>query len=145
VKAVDTEFARVLKHELTHSFIAQLSRGRCPTWLHEGVAQIMEPRSASGSGRDVASLYIAQKNIPLNQLEGSFAGFSAVEAGLAYLESLISVEYIRDTYGMADVALILKRIGEGQSSESAMRSTIHSGYSQFEQELTTHFKQAYGG
>ena len=145
VKVVDTEFARVLKHELTHSFIAQLSRGKCPTWLHEGVAQIMEPRSASGSARDLAGLYIAQKNMPLNQLEGSFAGFSAEQAGLAYLESLLSVEYIRDTYGMGDVALILKRIGEGQSTESAMRSTIHSGYSQFEQELTTHLKQTYGG
>src|SRR2546423_412627 len=63
VKVVDTEFARVLKHELTHSFIAQLSRGRCPTWLHEGVAQIMEPRSATGSARELTALYIAQKNM----------------------------------------------------------------------------------
>jgi hypothetical protein len=100
---------------------------------------------ASGSALDLTALYIAQRNIPLNQLEGSFAGFSAEQAVLAYLESLLSVEYIRDTYGLGDVALILKRIGEGQSTESAMRSTIHSGYSQFEQELTTHLKQAYGG
>ena len=71
--------------------------------------------------------------------------FDTGQAALAYVESLASVEYIRDTYGMADVALILKRIGEGQSTESAMRSTIHSGYSQFEQELAAHLKQAYGG
>lgn len=145
VAAVDTEFARVLKHELTHSFITQLSRGRCPTWLHEGVAQLMEPRSISADGRGLASLYLAGYNIPLNQLEGSFARFSGDKAGIAYLESLLSVEYIRDTYGMADVAMILKRLGEGQSTESSMRSTIHSGYSQFEQELTAHLKEAYGG
>ena len=46
---------------------------------------------------------------------------------------------------MADLAMILKRLGEGQSTESAMRSTIHSGYSQFEQELAAHLKQTYGG
>ena len=145
VAAVDSEFARVLKHELTHSFITQLSRGRCPTWLHEGVAQIMEPRSSSAEKKILAALYLAGRNIPLNQLEGSFAAFPADQATVAYLESLLAVEYIRDTYGMADVAMILKRIGEGQSTEASMRSTIHSGYSQFEQELTTHLKRGYGG
>src|SRR5579863_2101857 len=37
------ELARVLKHELAHSFINQLSAGRCPPWLHEGIAQLLEP------------------------------------------------------------------------------------------------------
>ena len=104
----------------------------------------MEPRSASSEGRSLAALYQEHQNIPLNQMEGSFAGFSPQAASIAYAESLLSVEYIRDTYGMSDVALILKRIGEGQSMESAMRSTIHSGYSQFEQELTAYLKRTYG-
>ncbi len=145
VTAVDSELARVLKHELTHSFITQLSRGRCPLWLHEGVAQIMEPKSSSAEGRSLAALYAAGGNIPLNLLEKSFVHFSVEEAALAYEESLASVEYIRDTYGMADVAMILKRIGEGQSTEASMRSTIHSGYSQLEQGLALHLKQIYGG
>ena len=29
------ELARVLKHELAHSFINQISGGRCPPWLHD--------------------------------------------------------------------------------------------------------------
>jgi len=33
------DLARVLKHELAHSFINYISRGRCPQWLHEGIAQ----------------------------------------------------------------------------------------------------------
>ena len=36
------ELARVLKHELTHSFVGQKTDGRCPVWLQEGIAQYME-------------------------------------------------------------------------------------------------------
>ena len=144
VEVVDTTFSRVLKHELAHSFINQMTRGRCPTWLNEGIAQLMEPRSAAPEGRKLAALYGTQRNIPLNQLEGSFLRFSPEEAAVAYAQSLIAAEYIRDTYGLSDLAQVLKRIGEGQSTESALRSTIQSGYAQFELELTRHLRRSYG-
>jgi hypothetical protein len=144
VTAVDTNLSRVLKHELTHSFINQMTRGRCPTWLNEGTAQLMEPRSSAAEGRKLALLYGSQRNIPLNELEGSFLRFSPEEAVLAYAQSLTAAEYIRDTYGMSDLAQVLKRIGEGQSTESALRSTIHSGYAQFEQELARHLQRSFG-
>ena len=50
VQGLDTvtpELARVLKHELTHSFIGQKTHNRAPTWLQEGVAQYMEGRRSS--------------------------------------------------------------------------------------------------
>ena len=39
---VTDELARVLKHELTHSFVGQKTDGHCPVWLQEGIAQYME-------------------------------------------------------------------------------------------------------
>ena len=39
LSSVTPELARVLKHELTHSFVGQKSHGRAPTWLQEGIAQ----------------------------------------------------------------------------------------------------------
>ena len=140
-----SELSRVLKHELTHSFISAIAKGRCPTWLNEGIAQLEEPRSARSQGSRLAALYVSQHNIPLNQLEGNFTKFSNDEAQVAYAQSLIAVEYIRDTYGMQDVADIIKRLGEGQPAESALRSTIHSGYGQLETELTAFLKRNYGG
>ena len=47
--AVTPELARVLKHELTHSFIGQKTHNRAPTWLQEGVAQYMEGRRSTGA------------------------------------------------------------------------------------------------
>src|SRR5208282_3737089 len=78
LSSMTSELAHVLKHELAHSFITQLSGGRCPPWLHEGIAQFLEPKSLGGDGHQLSLLYKAQQNIPLNALEGSFQNFSGV-------------------------------------------------------------------
>jgi tetratricopeptide (TPR) repeat protein len=141
---VTPELARVLKHELAHSFINQLSGGRCPQWLNEGLAQVVEPKSVSSRGRRLAQLFQSQHEIPFNALEGGFMRFSGVEALLAYDESLAAVEYIRDTYGMSDLQRILERLGQGNSSEAALRATIHSGYGQLESEVAKYLVNKYG-
>ncbi len=142
--SVDSELSGVLKHELTHSFVNQITRGRCPVWLNEGVAMLEQGRTSSSYGRQLGKLYAAHKNLPLNQLEGSFMNFNSNEATVAYVESLAAVEYIRDTYGMSDVDRVLERIGEGSSAEAALRATIHSGYGQLEQEIADYLKKNYG-
>ena len=138
------ELARVLKHELAHSFINQLSAGRCPPWLHEGIAQLLEPKSLGGSGHQLAQLFKAQRNIPLNMLESSFQNFSGSQAYLAYAESLAAVSYINDTDGMGDIQRILQALSQGSSTEAALRSTIHSDYGQLEADLTKYLADKYG-
>jgi hypothetical protein len=138
------ELARVLRHELAHSFINQISAGRCPIWLHEGIAQLLEPKSLGSDGRQLAQLFKTQRHIPLNVLEGSFMRLSGSEAYLAYAESLAAVSYINDTYGMSDIQRILQRLGEGSSTEAALRATIHSDYGQLESDLAKYLSDKYG-
>jgi hypothetical protein len=83
LNSLTPELARILKHELAHSFINQLSAGRCPLWLHEGIAQFLEPKNLGGDGHQFAQLFKSQKNIPLNALEGSFMRLSGAEAYVA--------------------------------------------------------------
>ncbi len=144
ITAVTPELARVLKHELAHSFINQLSGGRCPQWLNEGIAQAMEPKSLSSHGNRLAQLFRSQHEIPFNSLEGSFMGFSPLEAALAYDESLAAVQYISQTYGMSDVQRILARLGDGSSTEAALRATIHSDYGDLETEVGNYLTTTYG-
>jgi tetratricopeptide (TPR) repeat protein len=141
---VTSELAHVLKHELAHSFITQLSAGRCPPWLHEGIAQYLEPKALGGNGHQVAHLFKNQQNIPLNALEGSFLQFSGAQAYLAYAESLAAVTYITDLYGMSDIRRSLQRLSEGNSTEAALRATIHSDYGQLEADLTKYLTDKYG-
>lgn len=142
--SVTPELARVLKHELTHSFVNQLSGGRCPQWLNEGIAQAMEPKSLSSHGRMLAQLFQADREIPLNALEGSFMNFSGIQAVVAYDESLAAVQYIDDTYGVSDLQRILQRLAEGSSTEAALRTTIHSDYGQLQTEVGKYLGSRYG-
>jgi tetratricopeptide (TPR) repeat protein len=145
LSSMTSDLARVLKHELAHSFVNQASGGRCPTWLNEGIAQSVEPKSLASSGRRLAQLFRAQQDISFNTLEGSFMRFSPVEAVLAYDESLAAVEYINETYGMSDIQRILQRLSEGSSTEAALRSTIHSDYGQLESDVGRFLISKYGG
>ena len=143
LQQVDSNLSRVLKHELAHSFINLASNGRAPTWLNEGIAQLEEPGSIAREGKRLAGLYSSGHNIPLNQLETSFTRFSEAEAAVAYAQSLASAEYIREVYGMSSLSLMLKRLADGQSNETALRSAVHSGYAQFDRELTAWLEKNY--
>jgi tetratricopeptide (TPR) repeat protein len=144
LSSMTPELAHVLKHELAHSFITQLSAGRCPMWLHEGIAQFVEPRSLSSQGRQLSQLFKIQREIPLNVLEGSFMSFNGAQAYVAYAESLAAVSYINDSYGMSDIQRILERLSQGNSMEAALRTTIHSDYGQLESDLARYLADKYG-
>jgi tetratricopeptide (TPR) repeat protein len=144
LSSMTPELARVLKHELAHSFITQLSGGRCPPWLHEGIAQFLEPKSLGGDGHQLAVIFKNQQNIPINTLEGSFLNFSGPQAYLAYAESLAAVSYMNDSYGMSDIQRILQNLSQGSSTEAALRTVIHSDYGQFEADLGKYLTEKYG-
>jgi tetratricopeptide (TPR) repeat protein len=144
VQSVTPELARILKHELTHSFVSQMSSNRCPTWLNEGIAQIEEGRSSASYGHRLAQLFAAGNEMPFNLLEGTFMSFSTPEAATAYAESLAAAEYIRDAYGMSEIARILGLLSEGSSTEAALRATVHSDYRQLRDEMTRTLKEKYG-
>jgi tetratricopeptide (TPR) repeat protein len=143
LNSMTTDLAHVLKHELAHSFITQLSGGRCPSWLHEGIAQLLEPRNLN-EGHQLSLLFQSHSNIPLNALEGGFMNLSGIQAHVAYTESLAAVSYINDSYGLSDIQRILQRIGQGNSAEAALRATIHSDYGQLESDLARYLADRYG-
>jgi tetratricopeptide (TPR) repeat protein len=144
VTSVTPQLARVLKHELTHSFVSQMSAGRCPTWLNEGIAQLEEGKSSGSFGHPMAQMFAAGNEIPYNVLEGSFMNLSSPTALVAYGESLAATEYIRESYGMSEISRILERLAQGSSTESALRTSIHADYRQLRDDMTRWLKDKYG-
>ncbi len=141
---VTPELSRVLKHELTHSFVGQKTRGHAPTWIQEGLAQWMEGKR-SGENADVLAQVYKDGHAPsLGQLEGSWMGLPGDAAGYAYAWALANVEYIVGTSGMGDIERILDRIGSGSSTEAALRDVLHSDYNDLMQSTSEYLRKTYG-
>jgi tetratricopeptide (TPR) repeat protein len=133
--SVTPELARVLKHELAHSFVNATSLGRCPDWLNEGIAQLLEPQQLGRRAQALSQLYRNGQEIPLSALERGFASFNGAEAHLGYDEALAAVEYMRNHYGMDDIVQVLQQIGRGDSVETSLRSVLHTDYAHLEDEI----------
>lgn len=135
ISSMDAELERNLRHELTHSFVHWLSNGRCPTWLNEGLAQLMEPRSAGMYARQLGPLFLEGKAIPFSVLQYSFTRFSPVQAEIAYAESLSATEYLRDRYGMFEITRMLQSIGSGGEPEATLTKSTGMDYATLAQHL----------
>jgi len=142
VDSVTPQLARVLKHELTHSLIGALTAHRCPAWLDEGIAQMLEPRLLGSRTARLAQLFQAERELPLNMLEHSFSSLTTEEAALAYDESLYAAGYLYEHYGMPDVVRILQRIGSGDSPESSLRSVLHIDYGRLGNDLRAELRHS---
>jgi len=140
---VTPELSRVLRHELTHSFIQQKTRGRAPTWLQEGVAQWMEGKRSDESAGVLVQVYEQGHAAALSKLEGSWLGLSEDEVRYSYAWALANVEFIVQTGGMDDIEKILDRIAAGQSAEEALHEVLRSDYGDLMQGTVGYLKKSY--
>ncbi|HKN76688.1 MAG TPA: tetratricopeptide repeat protein [Candidatus Acidoferrum sp.] len=144
LSGVTPELSRVLKHELTHSFVGQKTRGHAPTWIQEGLAQWMEGKRSGDNANVLAQAFKEGHAASLGNLEGSWMGLPSDAAGYAYAWALANIEYIVQTGGMGDVERILDRIGSGSSTEAALREVLHSDYNDLMQSTAEYLGKTYG-
>lgn len=140
---VTPELSRVLKHELTHSFVGQKTRNRAPTWLQEGLAQWMEGKRSGEDASALIEIYDKQQNASLEQLEGSWMNLSGDAAAYAYAWGLANVEYIIQSDGMGDIERILDQIADGQTTNAALREVLHDDYADLMQATVDYLKKNY--
>jgi tetratricopeptide (TPR) repeat protein len=144
LSSVDSELSRVLRHELTHSFIQQKTHGRAPTWIQEGLAQWMEGKRSDQNAGVLLQVYQDGQAASLDRLEGSWMRLPEGVVRYAYAWSLANMEYIVQTGGMGDVQRILDRIGAGSSAEEAVKSVLRDDYPELMQGTSEYLKKNYG-
>jgi len=138
------ELARILKHELTHSFIYQITEGRCPTWFNEGLAQLHAGEPLDEFGPLLAQRYGGSRQMPLQDLEGSFRSFNTAQAFLAYGESLAAVQMIHDQYGAYQLPDLLGALRRGESMSEALHSVLRMSYQDMDQEMAAYLARLFG-
>jgi len=132
LKSVTPELERVLRHEMAHSFIHAYVHGACPTWLQEGIAQMVEPDTSGALAGPLGRAFDQGRTVPLRYLEGSFLGLSSSQAELAYAESLAAVEYLRSAKGVYGLRRILDALNEGDEPEDALQRAVQLNYKELE-------------
>ncbi|HET9401981.1 MAG TPA: peptidase MA family metallohydrolase, partial [Candidatus Acidoferrales bacterium] len=140
VTVVNDQLSRILKHELTHSFIQQKTRGRCPTWLNEGIAQWMEGTQSKLYARALAAQFDAGHVTQLRSLEASWMNLSDNDAAIAYAWSEAVVEDILNSGGTNDLNRLLDALSSSPTPEAAVRAALHMDYSILAQETAAYLR-----
>jgi hypothetical protein len=110
---------RLARHEYAHLLIHQATKGNATRWLHEGLAQVVEPRSAPRLVEmDVA---LDRQHFTLGALERLFRS-NAV--GAAYQLSHVVCEFLVDRRGMAGIRALLGHLGQGQPMAQALTESV---------------------
>ena len=107
------ELERLAGHEYAHAVIHDLTRGRAPRWLHEGLAQVLEGAAADPILRAPAGL-------TLSGVEALAADSDPVRARAGYDIALWIVRDLLDRGGIEPLRELLARLGAGETMAEAM-------------------------
>ena len=143
IDSVSERLAQVLKHELTHSFVRQKTRGLCPTWLNEGIALYMEGRRSNRSAGPLLAAYQGGQGLPLANFDGPWTRFTPVQAQYAYAWSLAVVETIVANSGLEVLDRLLDMAVTQPSGEAMIRAGLHMNYADLEGATERYLRETY--
>ncbi len=116
---------KVIWHELTHFFVQNLSHGRCPTWLNEGLAQYEENKvkkvdtayfKAALKSNEILSSEALEKGIPENA--------NASDVLLFYRQSFLMAQNLVNRYRMFKIKQMLGAYGNGKTTDEAFKEVL---------------------
>jgi len=138
----EKQYQKIVYHELTHAFIYEITKGKCPVWLNEGLAQIEENRVEPIS----LTIFLAAKKVgalfsleSLNQRPELLR--EPIDVALFYQESYLLVRYLLEKYGWGEIDQLLKKSGEGKAFSQSFFEMTGKNFKQFEIEWLASFKR----
>lgn len=114
----------VLFHEYAHVVVFELTRGNCPLWLNEGIAEFFGRLQFNPPMAELGKAARARSYQDFRKLETGFNGLSVSQAALAYQQSYAMVNHMVVSYGWHRVMAILARLGNGAGIDSAISEAL---------------------
>lgn len=115
-----TELKKIIWHEYTHAVVFDLTDGRCPTWLNEGLAKYEELKQEKPDLTILKKAINENYCVPINKLESSFSLKNDPEKlNIAYLEAYSFIDFILNRWSFYLIKDILSHLKQGKSLEEA--------------------------
>lgn len=128
--SLDPDMDHVLVHEVTHAFLADISRGTAPRDIQEGMAQYME-------GKRIASV-LGQEHLRA-LADGRIRGVDGF-----YLQALAFVEHLMGQRGQGGMNDLLRAMGETGDVDRAFRQVYGQDHAQTTRAFSERFRRQYG-
>ena len=106
----------IILHEFTHSFLLSKSKGNCPIWLHEGLAQTLSGKSIDDDPEPFIIFINSGNKMNL------------------YNDSLATLEYMLNSYGMDDINSLLSKLEAGFYPHQAVSMVFERTYEEIIQD-----------
>ena len=132
VTELTPKLRRIVRQELTHSFINAFTGGNCPTWFHEGIAQLREGSERFDPYPTLRAARAESRILPLWSLEGPIVNYPKDKAVLVYAEGLAATEYVTARRGRDALVKILRLLSRKQMMNEALKTVIGLDYQEFQ-------------
>ncbi len=119
-KEISPVLRGVLFHEYTHVVVGELTRGNCPVWLNEGLAEVEGRKEYDTPTPELDNAAKTGDFLPFSTLEKTMASLDAKSAALAYQQSYSLVSFMITAYGQYKVRDILVNLGKGMQLKEAI-------------------------
>ncbi len=129
------ELRRAVRHEYVHAVTAEISDQRCPAWLDEGVAQLVEGPANPILGPSLRSWMATNDPLPLSWLQDGFMGLNKELVPVAYAQSLFAARSLVRTSGYPAIRNYLQNLATGMDDETAFHTAFGKTRTEFETRL----------
>jgi len=131
----ERSYEKTLYHELAHAFIYEVTKGKCPVWLNEGLAQVIQNEVDPVSvviflaARQAGALFTLRE---MTQHPEKLR--DPIEIGIYYQQSFLITRYLLEQYGWDAMNTLLRKLGEGRPLNKAFFEMTGKDFIKFELE-----------
>jgi hypothetical protein len=127
----ETNPRALLRHELSHIAVGQLTDGRAPRWLLEGLAVVHAGDEWNSEGPSLIKAALADNLYSFDRLARGFPE-RASEAELAYAQSAHFVKYLIDRFGEDHLQQVIIEMVHGATFDAAVDKVLQATPAQLE-------------
>ena len=124
---------QIIFHEYTHALVRDLTLGKCPVWLNEGLAEYEGAKVGSRRFDQLSDAMRKGRLVAWRELEQQFSTALPVDTvALGYQESHSVIRFLVDRYGFWRIRRVLKAVASGAPLEEALTQEFHLQASRLE-------------